>query len=47
MRRFAFSAALLAAAAITAPAQMVVSAHSGTLDYFQGDVSIDGVWVKS
>jgi hypothetical protein len=47
MRRFAFSAALLAAAAITAPAQMVVSAHSGTLDYFQGDVLIDGVRVKS
>jgi hypothetical protein len=47
MRRFASSAVLFAAAAIAAPAQMVVSAHSGTLHYSEGNVSIDGVQVKS
>jgi hypothetical protein len=47
MRRFGTFAVLFAAAAMAAPAQMVVSAHSGTLDYFEGNVSIDGVQVKS
>jgi len=45
--RIATSAVLLAAAAVSAPAQMVVSAHSGTLHYYQGDVSIDGVQVNT
>jgi hypothetical protein len=45
--RIATSAVLLAAAAVSAPAQMVVSAHSGTVHYYEGDVSIDGVQVNS
>ena len=44
--RIATSAVLLAAAAVSAPAQMVVSAHSGTVHYYEGDVSIDGVQVN-
>jgi hypothetical protein len=47
MRQFATSAILLAAAAVAAPAQMVVSAHSGTVHYSEGAVSIDGAQVKS
>jgi hypothetical protein len=47
MRRFATSTILLAAAAVAAPAQMVVSAHSGTVHYSEGAVSIDGAPVKS
>lgn len=47
MRRIACSAVLMAAAVIAAPAQMVVSAHSGTVHYIEGDVSIDGVALKS
>lgn len=45
--RIATSVVLLAAAAVAAPAQMIVSAHSGTLHYYEGDVSIDGVQVNS
>ncbi len=45
--RIATSAVLLAAAAVSASAQMVVSAHSGTVHYYEGDVSIDGVQVNS
>ena len=42
-RRFSVSAILLAAAAVVCPAQVITSAHSGTLHYSEGDVSIDGV----
>jgi len=45
--RIATAAILLAAAAVSAPAQMVVSAHSGTVHYYEGNVSIDGVQVNS
>jgi hypothetical protein len=45
--RIATSAVLIAAAAVSAPAQMVVSAHSGTVHYYEGDVSVDDVQVNS
>ncbi len=43
-----FSVALsLAMTAAICPAQSITSAHSGTLHYFEGDVSIDGAQVQS
>lgn len=45
--RLIASAALFAAAALSASAQMVVSAHSGTIHYFEGDVSLDGVALQA
>jgi hypothetical protein len=44
--RLSSAAFLMAMAAVTCPAQTVISAHSGTLHYFEGDVSIDGTPVK-
>jgi len=41
------AAAILALTAAVCPAQSVVSAHSGTLHYFEGDVSIDGAQVQA
>jgi hypothetical protein len=49
-RRLSSAAALTAIAAITVSvcsAQSVTSAHSGTLHYFDGDVSIDGATVQA
>jgi hypothetical protein len=43
LRSVVSSAVLLSVSGLLASAQMVVSAHSGTLHYFDGDVSIDGV----
>jgi len=40
-QRFLLSAAVLAAFSVAANAQSVVSAHSGTLHYFEGVVTID------
>jgi hypothetical protein len=37
----------IAMAAVVCSAQSVISAHSGTLHYFEGDVSIDGTPVQS
>ncbi len=43
-----FSVALsLAMTAAVCCAQSITSAHSGTLHYFEGDVSIDGTQVQS
>src|ERR1700748_2127879 len=39
--------ALLAMTGAGCSAQSIVSAHSGTLHYFEGDVSIDGTPVQS
>jgi hypothetical protein len=44
-RRFASLAVLAGLTAASSFAQSVVSAHSGTLHYFDGDVSIDGAAV--
>jgi hypothetical protein len=45
--RIASAVALLSLTAAVASAQSVVSAHSGTLHYFDGAVTIDGVRVES
>lgn len=41
-RRFAFALALAVAGTVPVLAQNVISAHSGTVHYFEGDVRIDG-----
>src|SRR5438270_181193 len=46
-RRIALLAALIGSTAAFSNAQSVVSAHSGTLHYFDGAVSIDGAKVES
>jgi hypothetical protein len=46
-RRFTSAFFLMAMAATVCFAQSVTSAHSGTLHYFEGDVSIDGVSVHA
>jgi hypothetical protein len=45
--RFAFAVVLLSLTAASASAQSVISAHSGTLHYFDGAVTIDGARVES
>jgi len=46
-RRISSVMVSLAMAAVVCSAQTVTSAHSGTLHYFEGDVSIDGTPVQS
>jgi hypothetical protein len=45
--RFASAVVLLSLTSVAASAQSVVSAHSGTLHYFDGAVTIDGARVES
>src|SRR5439155_21603191 len=45
--RLLTTAVLMAMAAAVCSAQSITSARSGTLHYFEGDVSIDGVQVQS
>jgi hypothetical protein len=47
MASMAVAVALIAVAAEVCSAQTVTSAHSGTLHYYEGDVSIDGTPVQS
>jgi hypothetical protein len=46
-RRISSAAIVLAMTAAVCSAQSVTSAHSGTLHYFEGDVSIDGTAVQA
>ena len=41
-RRFLIAASLVSFVALSAPAQSVTSARSGTLHYFEGDISLNG-----
>jgi hypothetical protein len=45
-RRLALVAVMIGAAAVAAQAQQVISAHSGTLHYFEGAVAIDGTSIE-
>ena len=45
--RISSAVILMAMTAVVCSAQSVTSAHSGTLHYFEGDVSIDGTPVQS
>jgi len=46
-RRFLASAAVLVFSATFSQAQNIAPAHSGTVHYFEGDVSVDGVKLAS
>ncbi len=46
-RQFLTSAALLAVSAAVCSAQSIAPAHSGTVHYFEGDVSVDGTKLVS
>ena len=44
-RRVLASAALFAVGSVVCVAQNIAPAHSGTVHYFEGDVTVDGVKV--
>ena len=46
-RSFVWATLVLVATAALCPSQTIISAHSGTLNYFEGDVSVDGTPLQS